>query len=316
VTLGAFLSDLHRQGIRLSVDGDRLRCKAPAGALTGNIAAELQRRKNEIMAFLGAAEALVQQPAVVPLQPHGVKPPIYAVAGHNGDVFTYRDLAEVLGPDQPFFGLQPPGLDGRSAPVRRIDELATYFVDQILAQQPQGPQIIAGYCAGGAIAYELACQLERRGVDVGFVVMFGCPYPHAFRSSARMMRRVREHLRRLAGLGSYVECAQYLADFARRRTVPPAPAPMVTDPVLQRRAALEEITVAAVCRYQPGRFSGTVNMFLPNRAWAQPFQTRRWRDIAAHVNEYTGPDDCEMPTMLRAPHNAVFAEYFRDASTR
>src|SRR5262245_15644306 len=242
-------------GIRLSVEGDRLKCTGPARALTGQVAAELQRLKPEIMAILGAAEAVTEQPAVVPLQPHGTKPPVFAVAGHNGDVFTYRDLAELLGRDQPFFGLQPPGLDARSEPLARVDELASYFADQILAREPRGPQVIAGYCAGGAIAFELACELERRGVVIESLVLFGCPYPHAFRPRARIMRRLGEHWRNLASLDARGR-AEYLAEFARRRVTPTEPEPVVTDPVLLRRSALEEVTVNAVCSYQPRRFSG------------------------------------------------------------
>ena len=40
-------------------------------------------------------------------------------------------------------------------------ELAAYFVSQIRAFQPHGPYVVAGYCAGGAIAFELGRQLPE-----------------------------------------------------------------------------------------------------------------------------------------------------------
>ena len=38
----------------------------------------------------------------------------------------------------------------------RVEDIASYFADQIQAFQPAGPYIIAGYCSGGATAFELA----------------------------------------------------------------------------------------------------------------------------------------------------------------
>ena len=111
MNLQTFLADLYDREIELWADGDRLRCKAPAGVLTTTLRNELMERKSEILAFLRTAEAAAKQPrAIVPLQPHGTRPPVFAVAGHNGDVFTYRTFALELGNDQPFFGLEPPGL--------------------------------------------------------------------------------------------------------------------------------------------------------------------------------------------------------------
>ena len=110
-----------------------------------------------------------QQRAIVPLQPmirtEGTRTPIFAVPGHNGDVFCYRALARALGEDQPFYGLQPPGLDGESEPLTRIEDLAAYFAAQIRAFLPQGRcVVIAGFCAGGTVAFELAMPLRLSAV--------------------------------------------------------------------------------------------------------------------------------------------------------
>ncbi len=63
--------------------------------------------------------SLPSSSARLPLEAAGTRTPIFAVGGHNGDVFTYRALALHLGPDQPFFGLQPPGLEEGSQPLTR-----------------------------------------------------------------------------------------------------------------------------------------------------------------------------------------------------
>ena len=49
----SFLAALHDLGVRFTLDGERLRCRAPRGALTTAVKAELDARKNEIRGFLG-----------------------------------------------------------------------------------------------------------------------------------------------------------------------------------------------------------------------------------------------------------------------
>mgnify|MGYP006170522143 CR=1 FL=1 len=124
-----------------------------------------------------AGEIAHQQRAIVPLQPRGSRTPLFAIPGHNGDVFCYRALAQHLGSDQPLFGLQPPGVDGQAEPLRSVEALAAYFASQVRGFMPNGPYGIAGYCAGGAIAFELALQLQRAGATVDFVALFASPHP-------------------------------------------------------------------------------------------------------------------------------------------
>jgi thioesterase domain-containing protein len=127
-------------------------------------------------------------------------------------------LVQHLGNDQPFYGLQPPGLDGQSQPLRPVEDLAEYFAAQIKAFQPNDPYTIAGYCAGGAIAFELARQLLRDGGKVSVLILFGAPYASAYRLRSRFRlrlvgeaARVARHLRALAAL-SGVERRSYILE--------------------------------------------------------------------------------------------------------
>jgi len=182
LSVAAFLAELRNRDMEVWADGDQLRLNAPAGALTPELRDHLQRRKSDILAFLRTAGDLgAQQRAIVPLQPHGTRDPVFAIAGHNGDVFTYRALVQRLGDAQPFFGLEPPGLDGRSEPLTSVEDLAGYFADQITAFRSSGPSVIAGYCAGGTIAFELARQLVARGATVKCVALFAGPWPFWYR---------------------------------------------------------------------------------------------------------------------------------------
>ena len=49
--------------------------------------------------------------------------------------------------------------------------MAAHYLDEIRAFQPQGPYLIAGFCFGGLVAYEMAQQLVAAGEEVGFLAL-------------------------------------------------------------------------------------------------------------------------------------------------
>ncbi len=321
MSVPALLADLHRRDIQVWADGDRLRCNAPSGVLTPELRDQLQQHKHDILGFLRSATALAEQPrAIVPLQPRGTRTPIFGVAGHNGDVFCYRTLAQHLGDDQPFYGLQPPGLDGQSEPLARVEDLAAYFAAQIRAFQPVGPYIIAGFCAGGTIAFELGRQLLQAGAAIDCLALFGAPYPARYRRLpmlrerfAQQVERVVGHTRALMSLPAgerRLYIAGKLQAYKARRA---AEISTARDPVLVLRAGVERATLAAVRRYTPGHFAGRVSLFLPSREWLwSGNEPLRWRSVARGTDEYFGPDGCNGDSMLREPPYApAFAEFFR-----
>ena len=103
---------------------------------------------------------------LVPLQPAGNKPPFFCVHPIFGVVLPYYELACHLGTDQPFYGLQPYGLDGLHSPLTSIEEMADRYVTALRTVQPQGPYQLGGWSFGGLVAYEMAQQLHRAGEQV------------------------------------------------------------------------------------------------------------------------------------------------------
>jgi thioesterase domain-containing protein len=325
VKVPSFLATLRERDIHVWAEGDRLRCSAPAGALTPELRDELRDCKKDILEFLCSAETLArQQRAIVPLQPLGGRVPVFGVAGHNGDVFCYRALAQHLGDDQPFYGLQPPGLDGHSPLISRVEDLAAYFAAQIRAFRSSDPCIIAGFCSGGAVAFELALQLVRERAQVNFLALFGCPYPASYRLVPQLRQRIGqnfshvvEHARELAMLpsrqrGAYI--AQKLRNLKLQRAVE---RPTAAHWVLALRAKVERATIVAARRYKPAQFKGCVSLFLPCSDWARSgFEALRWRSVAEYSEAYAGPDGCNADNMLREPYALTFAKLFRECRER
>jgi thioesterase domain-containing protein/acyl carrier protein len=110
--------------------------------------------------------------SLVAIQASGSRAPFFCFHGGGGNVLIYRKLAQYLGPDQPFYGLQSQGLDGSSPLLGTIEEMAALYVEEIRGVQPHGPYLLGGYCLGGAIAYEAAQQLHAAGEQVALLALF------------------------------------------------------------------------------------------------------------------------------------------------
>ena len=320
MTVEGLLDELRRRDIRVWADGERLRCDAPAGALTDELAEELRRNKPGLLDFLRSVTRQAGElRAIVPLQPHGRREPVFAVGGHNGDVYCYRLLAAQLGPDQPFYGLQPPGSDVHSEPLTSVEHLAAYFAGQLLSFRPKDPCVIAGYCAGGTIAFELARQLQEQGVPIRFVALFAAPHPERYRPLVFLRERVQNgyaritrHVRALTS-GTLAERRDHLLSGLRRMAARQAnEQAAATDPVLLRRARVERATVSAAGRYRAGFFHGRLCLFLPAADAANMIDMPQlWRGAAERVEEYSAPSGCNTDNMLREPHVRTIAELFK-----
>jgi amino acid adenylation domain-containing protein len=114
--------------------------------------------------------------SLVPLQPRGSRPPFFCVHGVGGNVVGFRDLVRHLGNDQPFYALQPQGLDGKRSCPTSVAEMAGRYVQEIQKVQPEGPYRIGGYSFGGLVAYEMAQMLEAKGQQVALLALFDA-YP-------------------------------------------------------------------------------------------------------------------------------------------
>jgi thioesterase domain-containing protein len=321
MSVAELLTELRKLDAHIVLDGDRLRLNAPVGVLTEQHRHQLQSRKQEIVDFLRSAQQLAsQQRALIPLTAQGSRIPIFAVAGHNGDVFCYRSIAGQLGSDQPFYGLQPLGYEEGTEPSRSVGSLAEYFAGQIRAFHTHGPMTVAGFCAGGTIAFELARQLKAGGAEVRNLVLFGAPYATSYRkltqlaaTTAHLAQRSIVHARALV---SSANRAHYLADRLKvfqREAPPEGPAP-AEDPVLVRRGAIEVATMDAVRDYTPQFFDGHLDLMIPCAAWKSSFDAPlRWQSLVRTSAEFVGPDDCNGDNMLLPEHAATFAAFVKEA---
>jgi len=137
---------------------------------------------------------------IVPIQSHGDKPPFFFVHGGAGGLLQFQKLAQHIGTDQPFYGLEAIGMDGKQAIPTTVEEMATQYVQELRSFKPEGPYRLGGLCFGGKVALEMAQQLQAAGQEVSLLILFNTMATGAMRRSP-IGQRFFGHLVNLARKG-------------------------------------------------------------------------------------------------------------------
>ncbi len=111
---------------------------------------------------------------VLPIKAGGDQPPIWWFHPGGGLCWCYMGFAPHLSADRPSYGVQAHGLDGETPLPTSIQAMVAAYIEEMLAVQPQGPFHLAGWSFGGTLAHAVACELERRGHEVGLLALLDC----------------------------------------------------------------------------------------------------------------------------------------------
>lgn len=145
-------------------------------------------------------EQSIKWDCFVPIKTSGNKIPIYFIHGVGLNVLTFRSISKHLDPDQPVYGLQAKGLNGKDEPLNKMEDIAAHYISEVLHHNPKGPYAIAGYSFGGLIAFEMAKQLKQMGKEV---VMLGVFDTFAYQSDyydplpKKMLSRISEFFKKI-----------------------------------------------------------------------------------------------------------------------
>jgi amino acid adenylation domain-containing protein len=157
------------------------------------------------------AQKLSQEPGsknwkpLVAIQLQGKSPPFFAIHAAEGNVLFYRRFSELLGKEQPFYGLQSQGLDGSPLARTSVEEIAAYYLEEIRNVQPHGPYLLGGYSFGGLVSYEIARELRAAGEDVALLILFDTSNPANPPRARSWMRLARHRIPRLLSRGTTLE---------------------------------------------------------------------------------------------------------------
>lgn len=109
---------------------------------------------------------------LVPIKPSGSKNPLYIIHGDGLNVLNFSQLASYVDAEQPLYGLQAIGLDGKDEPSDDLVEIATFYRKEIMMHNPDGPYFLAGYSSGGYVAMEIRKQLVELDKEVPKLIIF------------------------------------------------------------------------------------------------------------------------------------------------
>ncbi|MFT7559459.1 MAG: amino acid adenylation domain-containing protein [Flavobacteriales bacterium] len=106
--------------------------------------------------------------------------PLFCICG----IHLYQALADNIQSSSAVYGVflaqeteMWQSADAESMPT--IEELATLYLKEIRAVQPQGPYRLAGVSFGGVLAYEIAQQFRAAGDEVKILGLFDAILPHS-----------------------------------------------------------------------------------------------------------------------------------------
>ena len=268
--------------------------------------------------------------ALVPLRPAGNKPPFFCVHAVGGNVLEYNDLANHLGNDQPFYGLQALGLDGRSAPLTDIESMATAYLNEIRQIQPHGPYFLGGRSFGGTVAYEMARLLVEQGEEVALLAIFDS-YPNGWlklcsdEEAARYRKefralRIKRHLENWKGLGIKGKAEYFLNKAKYKSRKYENQAWRLTQKlgvggsqsVATTIRGIEEHNYMAVRNYVPKLYPGTVTFFCAVEEICPEENLIGWRRLArGGVDVVDVPGDHQ--TMIKEPNVELLAQALEDS---
>jgi FkbH-like protein len=114
---------------------------------------------------------------------------LFLVHDGDGETLLYLNLARRFPKDLAVFGIEPRRLSGVPLAHTRIEDMAAFYIEEVRKQQTHGPYLLAGMCAGGVIAYEMASQLVRAGESVDLLILLDAARPNAPKRSGRITKQ-------------------------------------------------------------------------------------------------------------------------------
>jgi len=244
--------------------------------------------------------------SLVEIQSGGTKPPFFCVHAAGGNVLNYRDLASYLGTDQPVFGFQAVGLDGKQPFLTRIEDMAAHYVNEIRTLHNKGPYMLGGYCMGGTIALEMAQQLQAEGQEVALLALFetynwaNIPALSLFKKLHYYLEKIEFHYQNFSVLPSkekVVFFREKARELKRRSGIWYGMAKAkFADENLRNHgqylllARLWENNDRAAFNYVPKFYPGKITLFLPKKRYSiHDGPEITWERLAREVETYELP---------------------------
>ncbi|KAK4249290.1 hypothetical protein C7999DRAFT_12845 [Corynascus novoguineensis] len=101
---------------------------------------------------------------------------LFMIPDGSGSATSYTEIAKIGG-DWRVWGLFSPFMKTPHEYHCGVYGMAAKFIDEMKRRQPEGPYSVAGWSAGGVIAYEMVYQLVNSGEEVEHLILIDAPAP-------------------------------------------------------------------------------------------------------------------------------------------
>ena len=249
--------------------------------------------------------------ALVKLQPFGSKLPLVLIPPAGGGLISYSEMARVLSPDQPVFGIEE--LRDQK-PADSVELLAARHIKTLYALGVEPPFHLGGWSFGGAVAFEMARQLSVQGCPVDLVVLLDSYATQDSKEPEEL-----EILLEIARVQARVRGIELNLDPSRLRHLNPQRRAMLiaiqmaTDRAFRPEAIANELhasvrhfraNMRAARRYVGGYYGGRVALM---RTFGSG--DHGWARLCADLGIYDIPG--EHSTFLTQPHVTSLAKVLR-----
>lgn len=283
------------------------------------LAATIDAAPGNRMHTPAVAEASLSE-LLVPFATGGQLPALFLIHPVGGGIFGYRDLVHHLHINRPVYAIQAQGFADEHKPLGCVPAMAQHYLEIIADIQATGPYLLVGHSFGGAVAFEMACQLHARHQPVAFLALLDTPdltvAPALPTDDAAILASM---------LGAYLDDASDLVESlrqmpidqqlaytlaqARSRDIPLATLDAGT---FQRLFRLVQTHLGALRAYHPQPYAGSV-VYL-RAATRDPFNPPHpehgwipWAPAGITISEVPGTHT----TMLHPPHVETLAARLR-----
>lgn len=274
----------------------------------------------ELASLLIQANTSVSWSSLVKMQPgSSAKRPLFLIHALGGNVVGYQTLVRYLGKEQPVYGLQAQGLDGKQAPHTRVEDMASHYIQEIRTVQPHGVYLLGGFSSGGIVAFEMARQLESQGDRVALLAMLDTYNPSLYINHPSLFRTIYVYLLSLLRLRSADRWNYFLAKLDWFRSLFTGKTSSKfdlwnehsfdNDANPYNMALIEALKQATMADYVPQPYAGKVTLFTTKEVlrWCRSQPCRGWREMAQQ-----GVEIHEVPgthlSMIGEPGVQILAE--------
>ena len=224
---------------------------------------------------------------MVPIQTDGSRPPLFCIHPGGGNVLCYLQLAKHLGSDQPFYALQAPGVDGIRPPLDSVVAMAEEYVAAIRIVQPKGPYYVAGWSAGGVIAFEVAQQLLSAGESIAHLAILDSGMLYTMGILKAVSPADQPGAIEMMGRPAAEQVKAFRVRSGAAQLIPAE----ADDTQAMRIIELFEGNVHAVVDYRPQDYTGRVDLYQAAEILVPPrrLPVTEWQRVCRNLQVHTVP---------------------------